>query len=54
VAQGKLTWPALLGADAARAEVDRLLQEALGNAAMIAGPVNTLAPIARYICERRS
>jgi geranylgeranyl diphosphate synthase, type II len=54
VAQGKLTWPALLGADAARAEVDRLLSEALGNAAMIAGPVNTLAPIARYICERRS
>ncbi len=54
VAQGKLTWPALLGADAARAEVDRLLGVALGEAAMIAGPVNTLAPIARYICERRS
>jgi geranylgeranyl diphosphate synthase type II len=54
IAQGKLTWPALLGADAARAEVDRLLAEALENAAMIAGPVNTLAPIARYICERRS
>ena len=54
VAQGKLTWPALLGADAARAEVDRLQGEALGNAAMIAGPVNTLASIARYICERRS
>lgn len=54
VAQGKLTWPALLGVDAARAEVDRLLGEALRNAGMIAGPVNTLAPIARYICERRS
>ena len=54
VAQGKLTYPALLGVDAARAEVDRLLGEALGNADMIAGPVNTLAPIARYICERRS
>lgn len=54
VAQGKLTWPALLGVDAARAEVDRLLREALRNADMIAGPVNTLAPIARYICERRS
>lgn len=54
VAQGKLTWPALLGADAAREEVDRLLSRALGNAAMIGGPVNTLAPIARYICERRS
>jgi geranylgeranyl diphosphate synthase type II len=54
VAQGKLTYPALLGVDAARAEVDRLLGEALGNADMIGGPVNTLAPIARYICERRS
>jgi geranylgeranyl diphosphate synthase, type II len=62
IAQGKLTYPALLGVDAARAEVDRLLGEAVGNADMIsalsppegAGPVNTLAPIARYICERRS
>jgi geranylgeranyl diphosphate synthase, type II len=54
IAQGKLTWPALLGTDAARAEVDRLLQEALKNADIIDGPVNTLAPIARYICERRS
>lgn len=54
IAQGKLTWPALLGTDAARAEVDRLLREALKNAAIIAGPANSLAPIARYICERRS
>jgi geranylgeranyl diphosphate synthase type II len=54
VAQGKLTYPALLGVDAARAEVDRLLREAVGNADMIAGPVNSLASIARYICERRS
>ena len=54
VAQGKLTWPALLGVDAARAEVDRLLGEALDNGGRIAGPVNTLGPIARYICERRS
>jgi geranylgeranyl diphosphate synthase, type II len=54
IAQGKLTYPALLGVDAARAEVDRLLGEAVGNADMIGGPVNTLAPIARYICERRS
>ena len=54
ITQGKLTWPALLGVDAARAEVDRLLGRALENADMIAGPANTLAPIARYICERRS
>lgn len=53
VAQGKLTWPALLGVESARAEVGRLLGEALSNADMIAGPANTLAPIARFICERR-
>ncbi|MCU1348137.1 MAG: Polyprenyl synthetase, partial [Acidobacteria bacterium] len=61
LAQGKLTYPALVGTDAARAEVDRLLGEATGNAAMIAGSgggagagtVNYLAEIARYVCERR-
>ena len=53
VEQGKLTWPALLGAESARAEVGRLLTEALENADMIAGPVNYLAPIAGFICERR-
>ncbi len=54
VAQGKLTWPGLLGAESARAEVDRLLQESLENAGMIAGPVNTLASLARFIAQRRS
>ena len=53
-AQGKLTYPALLGPEAARKRVDELLREAIENADMIAGPVNYLAPIARYICERRS
>ena len=54
VAQGKLTWPALLGAESARSEVARLLAEAVANAGMIAGPVNFLEPIARFICERRN
>jgi geranylgeranyl diphosphate synthase type II len=54
VAQGKLTWPALLGADSARAEVARLLGDARSNADKIGGPVNSLAPIAVFICERRS
>jgi geranylgeranyl diphosphate synthase type II len=54
VAQGKLTWPALLGVESAQGEVRRLLEEALRDADMIAGPVNYLAPIARFICERRS
>ena len=54
VAQGKLTFPALLGVEKAREEVTRLLTVATENAAMITGPVNYLAPIARYICERRS
>jgi hypothetical protein len=48
-----LTWPALLGVEAARAEVGRLLEEASRNADIIAGRVNYLAPIARFICERR-
>jgi geranylgeranyl diphosphate synthase, type II len=54
VAQGKLTYPALLGVESARSEVDRLLEVALENAGMIAGPVNYLGALARYICERRS
>ena len=54
LAQGKLTYPAFFGADAARERVETLLEEALHNADIIAGPVNYLAAIARYICERRS
>jgi len=54
LAQGKLTYPALFGTDAARARVETLLEEALHNADIIAGPVNYLAGIARFICERRS
>jgi geranylgeranyl diphosphate synthase type II len=54
VAQGKLTYPALFGTDAARARVKSLLGEALRNAAIIAGSVNYLPGIARFICERRS
>jgi geranylgeranyl diphosphate synthase type II len=54
VAQGKLTYPALVGAEAARQEVAALLRTARENAGMIAGPVNYLADIARFICERRS
>src|SRR3954471_8878960 len=55
VEQGKLTYPALLGVEAARAEAARLLQVAVDNADMIGDPtVNYLAAIARYICERRS
>ena len=54
VAQRKLTYPALLGAETARAQVEALLAVAVENAAMIPGPVNYLADIARFICERRS
>ena len=54
VAQGKLTYPALMGVDAARAELASLLAAALNNADMIAGPVNYLGDIARFICDRRS
>ena len=54
VEQGKLTWPSLVGVESARAEVTRLLAEAVRDADMIAGPVNFLAPMARFICERRN
>jgi geranylgeranyl diphosphate synthase type II len=54
VEQGKLTYPALLGIDAARSEARRLLEVALENAGIIAGPANYLGAIARYLCERRS
>ena len=54
VVEGKLTWPALLGVDNAREEVQRLHEEARNNADMIGGPVNYLAPLAGFICERRS
>ena len=52
--QGKLTYPALFGAEAARARAHELLAAAIANADMIGGPVNYLAAIARFICERRS
>ena len=54
LAQGKLTYPALFGTDQARARVESLLAEALHNADIIGGPVNYLAGIAGFICERRS
>jgi geranylgeranyl diphosphate synthase type II len=53
-AQGKLTYPALMGASAARERAAALLAEAIENAARIGGPLNYLADIARYICDRRS
>jgi geranylgeranyl diphosphate synthase type II len=54
LAQGKLTYPAVMGASAARSRVKELLAEAVENTARIGGPVNYLAEVARYICERRS
>jgi geranylgeranyl diphosphate synthase, type II len=54
VAQGKLTYPSLIGVASARKRLRELLQEALDNAAIVGGSVNYLTPMARYICERRS
>lgn len=53
-AQGKLTYPSVVGVDAARAELAALLETAVRSADAIGGSVNYLAPIARFICERRS
>lgn len=54
LAQGKLTYPALYGVEAARARAQELLEIALTNGDRMRGPVNYLADIARFICERRS
>jgi geranylgeranyl diphosphate synthase type II len=54
LAQGKLTYPALFGVEATRAKAQELLEVALRNADMMHGPVNYLAAIARFICDRRS
>lgn len=52
--QGKLTYPALVGAGAAREELARLLDKAVATAGIIGRNLNYLGPIARYVCERRS
>jgi geranylgeranyl diphosphate synthase, type II len=54
LAQGKLTYPAVMGTAAAREELASLLRTAEENAGMIPGRLNYLAQIARFICERRS
>jgi geranylgeranyl diphosphate synthase, type II len=54
LAQGKLTYPALIGTVAARQRADELLQMAVIRADAIGGTVNYLGAIARYVCERRS
>ncbi|MBK5258801.1 MAG: polyprenyl synthetase family protein [Thermoanaerobaculia bacterium] len=54
LAQGKLTYPAVVGVEEARKELAALLRTAEDNAGMIAGRLNYLAQIARFICERRS
>jgi geranylgeranyl pyrophosphate synthase len=54
IAQGKLTYPALVGIEAARTKAAELLEIAVRNADKMPGPVNYLAQIARYVCERRS
>ena len=53
-AQGKLTYPSLVGTQAAREELASLLRTAQNSAGMIAGPRNYLGELARFICDRRS
>jgi geranylgeranyl diphosphate synthase, type II len=54
LAQGKLTWPAVVGPGPARQQATQLLEAAIESADIIGGPRNYLAAIARYICARRS
>ncbi|HVR44982.1 MAG TPA: farnesyl diphosphate synthase [Thermoanaerobaculia bacterium] len=53
-AQGKLTYPSLVGAEEARQRADALLETACRSAAMIVGPGNYLPQMARYIGARRT
>ncbi len=53
-AQGKLTYPALIGTAAARRRAEELVQTAAGAAEALGGPVNYLGAIARFVFERRS
>ena len=52
--QGKLTYPAVIGVERARQELDALLGKAEASAGMIRGRRNYLAGIARLLCARRS
>ena len=55
LAQGKLTYPAILGVETARERAGELLEIALRSAASINDSgTNYLGPIARYICSRSS
>jgi geranylgeranyl diphosphate synthase, type II len=54
LAQGKLTWPALVGVERARQEADRLLERAVQLAGELPERQNHLGALARYICQRRS
>jgi geranylgeranyl diphosphate synthase type II len=54
LAQGKLTYPAVVGAEQARRDAAQLLDTAVESAGMIPGSVNFLPDLARYICARRN
>ncbi len=53
-AQGKLTYPALIGVEASRKRAAELVETAVRSADIIGGPLNFLGPIARYITARRT
>ncbi|MDX1582496.1 MAG: polyprenyl synthetase family protein, partial [Thermoanaerobaculia bacterium] len=52
--QGKLTYPSLIGVEAARARAEELQEIAVRSADMIGSSQNFLGPIARYIGSRSS
>ncbi len=53
-AQGKLTYPALIGVEASRKRAAELVETAVRSADIIGGPLNYLGAIARYITARRT
>lgn len=53
IAAGKTTYPAVLGADASRAEVERLRAEALRALAPLGEPAAPLAEVCEYLAVRK-
>jgi geranylgeranyl diphosphate synthase, type II len=51
---GKLTFPAVLGAEESRQRAERLIDEAIAALRPFAGRAGGLAALARYVLERNS
>lgn len=53
-ARGKATFVSILGVERARAQAERLIDQAIGHIAMFGSRAERLAALARYVIERKS